>query len=129
MSFNYFILFYNVLLHNLLFHFRGCSAYHPNMIAIPCLFHSFQVDVYFFLLFSSYDVIAFHSITHAYSVHTWYCLLRCSFFYTLNSFSTDFITFYVTVHFGPKTNGFNYEKTSCFIFKLTNDLFIGFIEV
>ena len=50
-------------------------------------------------------------------------------FNMLSSLSTFFIIFDVTIHFGCKTNEFNYGISSCFIFKLTNDLLIGIIIV
>ena len=50
-------------------------------------------------------------------------------FNTLSSLSTLFIIFDVTIHFGLKTNEFNYGSTSCFIFKLTNDLLISLIII
>ena len=50
-------------------------------------------------------------------------------FNILGGLSAFFIIFDVTIHFGLETNELDYGNAGCFIFKLTNNLFIGLIMI
>ena len=50
-------------------------------------------------------------------------------FNTLGTLSAFFIIFDVTIDFGLETNELDYGNAGCFIFKFTNNLFIGLIMI
>ena len=50
-------------------------------------------------------------------------------FNTLGGYSAFFVILHVTIHFGVETNELDYGNAGCFIFKLTNNLFIGLIMI